>query len=258
MTDTQKNDKTATKEVLELLGITYTTVRENWIHRERKTQTDELIYLNCGNLFISVNDEKYELVEGTFFFIPKFSSLSGYKPSSGVCSFYTLSYESNIKKLSEAALLPITTGKDHVFTDELVKRISNCDTGSDKSRVLLSALMYEIFENDPCKDTKPLMQKAVDYINQNLGNPLSVDVVCDYLKYNRDYVSKQFLSCYGITMKKYIDNKRVALSKQLLLTSNMSLNQIAEAVGFENTQQFYKFFKYHEKLSPSDFRDGAE
>ncbi len=175
-----------------------------------------------------------------------------------MCSFYTLSYESNIKKLSDSSLLPISTGKSHVYADELVKRIYDGEVDSDKSRVLFSALMYEIFENDPCKDTKPLMQKAVDYINQNLGNPLSVDVVCDYLKYNRDYVSKQFLSCYGITMKKYIDNKRVALSKQLLLTSNMSLNQIAEAVGFENAQQFYKFFKYHEKLSPSDFRDGAE
>ena len=79
-------------------------------------------------------------------------------------------------------------------------------------------------------------------------------IVCDYLGYNRDYISKQFLRCYGISIKKYIDQKKVSAAKHLLISSKMSLDQIASAIGFENAQQFYKFFNYHEKISPTQFR----
>ena len=79
--------------------------------------------------------------------------------------------------------------------------------------------------------------------------------MCEYLNYSRDYISKLFLSSYGITIKKYIDNKKIAISKQLLLTSKMSLGQISAALGFDDAGQFYKFFKYHEKISPTEFRE---
>ena len=81
-----------------------------------------------------------------------------------------------------------------------------------------------------------------------------MDSVCDHLGYNRDYISRQFLQCYGITIKKYIDQKKLSAAKHLLISSKMSLEQIAAAIGFDDAQHFYKFFRYHEKISPSQFR----
>ena len=172
-----------------------------------------------------------------------------------------MSYESNLGALSEVELVPLTVSGNHLYTDELLKRLHRNAGDRNKSSILLMSLIYEILdsaarENESKNDSvKPLMQKTIDYINANIGSAITVDSVCEYLNYSRDYISKLFLSSYGITIKKYIDSKKIAISKQLLLTSKMSLGQISAALGFDDAGQFYKFFKYHEKISPTEIRE---
>ena len=264
LSDKIRYDKKDDAGSLEVKNVAYISVKENWIHRERFLFSDELICLGNGKLYLSVNGENYRLSAGSFFFIPRYSTISGYKNSDSLCSFYTVSYESNLGALSEAELVPLNVSGNHLYTDELLKRLyQTSQSGGDrnKSSILLMSLIYEILdsaarENESKNDSvKPLMQKTIDYINANIGSAITVDSVCEYLNYSRDYISKLFLSYYGITIKKYIDSKKTAISKQLLLTSKMSLGQIAAALGFDNAGQFYKFFKYHEKISPTEFRE---
>lgn len=261
LSDKIRYDKKDVSDSIEVKDVAHISVKENWIHRERFLFSDELICLGKGKLYLSVNGENYCLSEGSFFFIPRYSTISGYKNSDSLCSFYTVSYESNLGALSEVELVPLTVSGNHLYTDELLKRLHRNAGDRNKSSILLMSLIYEILdsaarENESKNDSvKPLMQKTIDYINANIGSAITVDSVCEYLNYSRDYISKLFLSSYGITIKKYIDNKKIAISKQLLLTSKMSLGQISAALGFDDAGQFYKFFKYHEKISPTEFRE---
>lgn len=242
---------------LEVCGTTYTNVCANWIHREQFLSTDEMIYLSRGELYLKVNKTRYVLHPNSFFFIHRFSSVAGYRNSETPCEFYTVSYNGILSP--EMELHEITLKGSLIYTDEILKRLYNIQKNgavdSNERNILFLSLIYEaerflLSKNDPI----PLMEQTLQFIHNNIDKPITVDSVCDYLGYNRDYISRQFLQCYGITIKKYIDRRKISAAKHLLISSKMSLEQIGAALGFDNAQQFYKFFSYHEKISPSQFR----
>lgn len=250
-------NKTRSISSLEVCDITSTNVCENWIHRERFLATDEMIYLKKGELYLKVNKTRYTLHKNSFFFLHRFSTVSGYKSSDMPCEFYTVSYNGILSSDLEFREIPLQGSS--IFIDEVLKRLYNASKNgsvdANECNILFLSLIYEAERLLITKtDSLPLMEQTLNYINNNSNNLITVDAVCDYLGYNRDYISKQFLQCYGITIKKYIDQKKLSAAKHLLISSKMSLEQIASAIGFDNAQQFYKFFSYHEKISPTQFR----
>ncbi len=250
-------DKTKVLNTMEVCGITYTNVQKNWIHRERFLPADEMIFLRRGELYLTVNGVRYTVHKNSFFYICQFSTVSGTKISDMPCEFYTISF--NATKISLPELSEIRLNGNNILIEEMTKRLydARASIGLDSSEceIMFLSILYEAERFlVPADSTYPLMEQTMNYINNHINEPITVDSVCDHLGYNRDYISKQFLRCYGISIKKYIDQKKISAAKHLLVSSKMSLEQISAAIGFENAQQFYKFFSYHENLSPTQFR----
>lgn len=252
-------DKKRRSSSLDVCDVTHTNVRENWIHRQRFLSTDEMIFLTKGELYLRINDRDYTLHKNCFFFIHRFSTVAGFKKSDMPCEFYTVSYNGILANSSAMELCEIPLQGSSIFVDEILKRLHNAhkngSVDTNECNILFLALTYEVERYFITQnDSVPLMEQTLKYIDENINNLITVDNVCDHLGYNRDYISKQFLQCYGITIKKYIDQKKLNAAKHLLISSKMSLEQIATAIGFDDAQHFYKFFRYHEKISPSQFR----
>ena len=57
-----------------------------------------------------------------------------------------------------------------------------------------------------------------------------------------------------IPLKSIIDEKRLHEIKRMLLESEWTLMQIADRVGMQDYKLFLKFFKYHEGITPTEFR----
>ena len=49
----------------------------------------------------------------------------------------------------------------------------------------------------------------------------------------------------GKNCKKYIASERMKIAKDMLITTNMSVKQIAYELGFSSENLFIKFFIYH-------------
>ena len=251
-------DKTEVLNTLEVCGITYTDVKKNWIHRERFLPADQMIFLLKGELYLAVNDTQYTIRRNSFFYIRQFSTVSGYKTSDMPCEFYTVSFNATKIDIPDRTEIPLNG--NNIFIEELAKRLydarSRIGQEENQCEILFLSLLHEVKRFlSAGSSTFPLMEQTMNYINNNINNPITVDSICDHLGYNRDYISKQFLRCYGISIKKYIDRKKISAAKHLLISSKMSLEEIAAAIGFENAQQFYKFFNYHENISPTQFRN---
>ena len=76
----------------------------------------------------------------------------------------------------------------------------------------------------------------------------------EHFGYNKDYLLRLFRERYGITIKKYINEKKMTMVKRILITTDMSVAKIGASIGFEETELFEKFFKYHEKVTPQRYR----
>ena len=68
------------------------------------------------------------------------------------------------------------------------------------------------------------------------------------------YFSNYFKMTFNISPKQYIINKRLMESQRLLLENQLSIKEIAYAVGFENENYFSEFFSSKVGISALKFR----
>ena len=69
-----------------------------------------------------------------------------------------------------------------------------------------------------------------------------------------DHFSKVFKRIIGMPPCEYIQMKRIERAQTLLLTSHMSIIEIAEKVGITNLSQFSRLFSKMVRCSPREYR----
>jgi AraC-like DNA-binding protein len=107
-------------------------------------------------------------------------------------------------------------------------------------------------------DTTGIPSKVVDllgYIQLNLAQPLTVKQLANLVNQHPDYLSRLFLKLTGERPLSYIHTKRIERAQYLMVTTRMSLSQIAEATGFDNLPHFSKVFKKKTSLTPGQYRE---
>ena len=95
------------------------------------------------------------------------------------------------------------------------------------------------------------------YFNSNnlasKGIP-TVQFIADELHVSSNYLSRLLKLLTGQSTKQFIHDKLIALAKEKLSTTDLSVNEIAYDLGFDYPQSFSKLFKSKTKLSPLEFR----
>ena len=108
------------------------------------------------------------------------------------------------------------------------------------------------------RDTTGIPSKVVDllgFIQLNLGKPLTVKQLATMVNQHPDYLSRLFLKLTGERPLSYIHTKRIERAQYLMMTTQLSLSQIAEATGFDNLPHFSKVFKKKTSLTPGQYRE---
>ena len=73
-----------------------------------------------------------------------------------------------------------------------------------------------------------------------------------------DYFTKMFKESIGKTPIDYINGMRVNSAMELLCTTEKSMTEIADAIGFCNPNYFHKIFKQYMMTSPLAYRKSAK
>lgn len=92
-----------------------------------------------------------------------------------------------------------------------------------------------------------------DYIQTNYRTA-SLTELSELLGMTPQYVSKLTVELFGATFSELVREKRFSEAEQLLLTSDMPVTRIAEAIGYENNSFFHKRFKEQYGVTPSKWK----
>ena len=71
---------------------------------------------------------------------------------------------------------------------------------------------------------------------------------------SREHLSRTLKQYYNITISEFVNDLRLEYSANLLLTSNLSVVDIAYESGFENISWFYKAFERKFSTTPLKYR----
>lgn len=99
------------------------------------------------------------------------------------------------------------------------------------------------------------IQKAIDYIRENYATNLNMAVVSNYISMNYSLFSFTFKQYTGTNFVNYLKNVRVGEAKKLLTETDMKVNEISKAVGYDHEKHFMKTFKSLTGLTPSQYRN---
>lgn len=102
---------------------------------------------------------------------------------------------------------------------------------------------------------KSIAESMVEYVNQHYTEDISRNDLTDIFYLDPDYASKLFKKETGMSFKNYIIQKRIEAAKDLLSSTNLPINTIADNVGYGNYSYFTRIFKKTTNMTPIEYRD---
>ena len=70
------------------------------------------------------------------------------------------------------------------------------------------------------KDQKEVVKKVIDYIENHLENHINLDQISKSIGYSKFYLNRIFTECTGITLYKYIQNRRLTVAAEKLVKTD--------------------------------------
>ena len=98
------------------------------------------------------------------------------------------------------------------------------------------------------------LTRAITYIRQNLDSDLSIQSISKEVNVSKSALYKHFHNYFGCTVSEYINQKRVEKSTELLVKTNLPIEDISQKCGFLSASYYSKVFKRLKKTTPLKYR----
>ncbi|MBP1993815.1 AraC family transcriptional regulator [Paenibacillus eucommiae] len=142
--------------------------------------------------------------------------------------------------------------------DALLEELANNETldevYSSFKNILQDAFnsMNELRES---KSTHQVLHQVKNYISENYHNPeLSLTHLSEEFGFNAKYLSRLFREAFGVKFVEYVTTVRMEKAEQLLMETEETIQDIGQAVGYEQSLTFIRVFKKHTGETPGQYR----
>ncbi len=115
--------------------------------------------------------------------------------------------------------------------------------------------LSEFAEAGTEETTAELVAQVKKLIAENLSAPnLQRDELAAMVHVSPGYLGRIFKKETGASLTDYITKRRIAVAKQLLTKTSLSITGISERVGISYSSYFTKIFKEQVGMTPQEFR----
>lgn len=131
-------------------------------------------------------------------------------------------------------------------------------TNADRLYNLLGKVSYT-FAEKVAQSKTPVssdgrIKKAIQYIQQNTNQHLTVGDVADYVGFSKSYFSAYFKKTLGFSVSAFILRCKLEEGRKLLQYTNKPISTISEFLCFSSQSHFHTAFKKQFGVTPSEYR----
>ncbi|WP_411350138.1 helix-turn-helix domain-containing protein [Paenibacillus sp. WLX2291] len=147
------------------------------------------------------------------------------------------------------------------FVDELnpVDRLLTCHNLNDlryQITSILNKVCSVINENNKGKTQIKLKDSIVEFVQSHYadGN-LNLTIIAEHVDLSTKYVSAFFKQSTGEGLNTFINRVRLSKAKELLSETSLTIAEVAEKVGYNNSNALIRAFNKHEGITLGQFRE---
>ena len=258
-----------------------------WVAERETHFAFEIMIILEGTQRTEFEGRSYDFVEGDIILIPPGTSHENSCVSKEGMRYFCVHFDIDDPGIQQNLLMycPIKLSKDNDFFQEIERvlytyiKLLEKDDFSLREKLLIEKLLIELvlslldyatFEQEKMatsdNSTLVLAKSIADTIQQNFRSfteyPLeenrqliSMNYIAASLNISESTMLKVFRKVYSVSPKKYLDQLRYNQSKFLLHQPKLSVNEIAEIIGYQNLSHFSRQFKKWSNLSPKEYRE---
>jgi AraC-like DNA-binding protein len=98
------------------------------------------------------------------------------------------------------------------------------------------------------------VERVAAIVHARFTEPLTVPELADEVGMTQNYLARMFRRRFGMTIPRYLLNRRIEYARHLLMTTNIPVSRVALRVGLPDPQHFNKQFRRLTGMSPSHMR----
>ncbi|MBQ8509703.1 MAG: helix-turn-helix transcriptional regulator [Clostridia bacterium] len=126
-----------------------------------------------------------------------------------------------------------------------------------KSYQVLALLVGAPWQGEPLKPAGKrdlsFTRRVADYVCEHYREPISTSTACEALSYNINHFCRLFHANFGSSFSLYLCEYRVQQAVLHYRSSNLSISEIAQAVGFNDYGYFARSFRKYVGFSPAAY-----
>lgn len=146
--------------------------------------------------------------------------------------------------------------------DLFVRLYSLYNTGLSEDLLMIQSLILELVyflkknfisnlsRNNVQGGNRRVIEETLEYIRENLTAELDLAFLANRASFSRIYFHKLFKASTGRTIHQYIEEQRIKKSINLMISTDMTLSQVAYECGFSSQSYFCYAFKRNTGSTP--------
>lgn len=120
----------------------------------------------------------------------------------------------------------------------------------------LTQILYRIKYTERSDDvnvgvSNDVIDRIVRYIDEHITEPLNAEIITEKFFVSKSWLSHNFKKYLGISLKKYINRKKL-LTIENLIPTGLSITQLSEGYSYNNYVTFFRQYKQYTGKKPKD------
>lgn len=275
-------------EIHQLYSVHYFEYSSNYKFTGESHDFWEFLYVDKGSIHVVADTQKFDLTRGQIIFhepgefhalyadgvvAPNLVVVSFSSPSPAMAFFRKrilfagAPERALLARIVEESQQAFSTPLDDPGTLTLTRR-ENAPIGGEQ--LVLSALeellirlirqgdqlqKAEFTRSSRLDDT---LSAVVEYMEQRLDQPLTVDQICRDNTLGRSQLQKLFHQQTGGGVMDYFSRMKITAAREMIREGRLNFTQISEKLGFQSVHYFSRRFRSLTGMSPSEYADSVK
>lgn len=233
----------------------YVRSRSGWSFKRDFLGMYRLIFVEKGTLSFRVEEELFILKDGELAIINPFFTLDAGNNEKNTVEFFWINFTADkLSSVKGHAWAGVTKG--NYALQGIMKILGDHIRNNCSQEHIEPLLVAAIYEKNRGLPESGLKDKVNIYLEEHISEYITAEDVAVSFNYSKDHLSRILSRDTGVSLKEYINRYKVERACMLLRTSALSVREIGEMVGYTDSNLFTKFFKYHMKVTPTEYKNG--